>query len=61
MPQYREKHAQVSRLIDLWERNIPAIVCAASDPKVRGVCVCMMCMCLCGVCVLELRYLNCGA
>ena len=39
MPQYREKHAQVSRLIDLWERYIPAIIYAASDPKVRCVCV----------------------
>ena len=48
MPQYREKHAQVSRLIDLWERNIPAIIYAASDPKVR--CACVMCMfvwCIC--------------
>ena len=39
MPQYREKHSQVSRLIDLWEGNIPAVVCAASDPEVRCVCV----------------------
>ena len=35
MPQYREKYAQVRRLIDLWENDIPAIVCASSDDKVK--------------------------
>ena len=51
MPQYREKYAQVSTLIDLWERNVPAVVCAASDPEVRlCVCVCVhacRCVCMC--------------
>ena len=40
MPQYREKYGQVSTLIDLWERNIPAVVCAVSDSEVRKT-VCM--------------------
>ena len=43
----------MSRLIDLWERNIPAVVCAASDPKVSVyVCVCVCaraCVCIYGV------------
>ena len=34
MPQFREKCAQVDKLIDLWEKNIPAIVCAACDYQV---------------------------
>ena len=34
MPQFREKCAQVDKLIDLWEKNIPAIVCAACDHQV---------------------------
>ena len=59
MPKYREKYDQVSTLIDLWERNIPAVVCAASDSEVRktvykcaySACEHMyICICIC-VCV----------
>ena len=35
MPQYREKYTQVTKLVDLWERNIPALIHAASDHEVR--------------------------
>lgn len=41
MPQYREKYAQVKKLIDLWERNMPAIVCALGDYEVCAMYACI--------------------
>ena len=41
MPQYRERFAQVNKLIDLWERNVPALVCAVGDYEVSAVNMCV--------------------